>query len=101
MTPLHGWARERSPLIVSAIAVLAIHGPILGRYAIHRDEMYFVECGRRLATGYVDHPPETVERVGFDQRRAVIQGCRNRGGAGPQPSPDQADAKSKRFGIAR
>jgi hypothetical protein len=45
------------PLLASALALLLVHVPVFARYGIHRDEIYFVECGRHLAAGYVDHPP--------------------------------------------
>lgn len=38
-------------------AKLAVHLSVLGRWDYHRDEFYFVMCARRLAAGYVDHPP--------------------------------------------
>jgi hypothetical protein len=50
-------AREQAALLASGIALLVIQLPVLGRYGIQRDEMYFVECGKHLAAGYVDHPP--------------------------------------------
>jgi hypothetical protein len=49
--------RDLGPLLGSVVALFLVHLPVLLRYGLHRDEMYFVECGKHLATGYVDHPP--------------------------------------------
>jgi hypothetical protein len=35
----------------------ALHLALITRYGFHGDELYFVECGRHLALGYVDHAP--------------------------------------------
>jgi hypothetical protein len=57
VSSLRSRVREHAALLVSAIAAVIIHLPILERYGVHRDELYFVECGKHLAAGYVDHPP--------------------------------------------
>ncbi len=39
------------------VAKLAVHLTLVNRYGYHGDELYFIECGRHLALGYVDHAP--------------------------------------------
>jgi 4-amino-4-deoxy-L-arabinose transferase-like glycosyltransferase len=45
------------PLTVLVAAVAAVHLSVLTRYGWHRDEFYYVICGRHLAWGYPDQPP--------------------------------------------
>ena len=40
-----------------AVTKFAVQFATAGRYGIFRDELYFVDCARHLAWGYVDHPP--------------------------------------------
>src|ERR1700756_107378 len=40
-----------------AIAAIALHVAVSGRYGSFRDELYYAACGQRLAWGYVDHAP--------------------------------------------
>ncbi len=48
---------DRRVLVALVAAKLALHAPVLVRHDWNRDELYFLECGRHLAAGYVDHAP--------------------------------------------
>ncbi len=52
--------RNDIPLILGfAFGALAFHLLVnaFGGYGIFRDEYYYIACSKRLAAGYVDHPP--------------------------------------------
>jgi Dolichyl-phosphate-mannose-protein mannosyltransferase len=51
----HPWAFFVLPALELAVQLAAIR-----RYGIFRDELYYVACARRLALGYVDHPPLSI-----------------------------------------
>jgi 4-amino-4-deoxy-L-arabinose transferase-like glycosyltransferase len=50
MTAAVGWI---------AAATTALHLVTANVWGYHRDEFYYLACGRRLAWGFVDHPPVT------------------------------------------
>ncbi|MHA6757666.1 glycosyltransferase family 39 protein [Streptacidiphilus sp. PAMC 29251] len=47
------------PVWLVAAVVAAVHLTVATRYGWHRDEFYYVICGRHLAWGYADQPPLT------------------------------------------
>src|SRR5437870_13269601 len=49
---------------------LAVHLVTAGRYGYFRDELYFLDCGRHLDWGYVDHAP----MIGLMARLALVLG---------------------------
>ena len=51
-------------------AVLLLHVLLSGRYGYFRDELYFLDCGRNLAWGYVDMAP----MIAFIARGALALG---------------------------
>lgn len=53
-------SREHRVLAATAAAVAALHLlTAVDSYGVFRDELYYLSCARRLAWGYVDHPPLT------------------------------------------
>jgi hypothetical protein len=61
---------ERGLLLALSGAKLVIHGALAGRYGYFRDELYFLDCGRHLDWGYVDHAP----MIGLVARLALLLG---------------------------
>ncbi|WP_370062716.1 glycosyltransferase family 39 protein [Streptacidiphilus sp. MAP5-3] len=45
------------PVVLIATAVAVVHLAVATRYGWHRDEFYYVICGRHPAWGYADQPP--------------------------------------------
>jgi hypothetical protein len=53
-----------------AAAKLLVHLVWVNGYGYFRDELYYLACARRLAWGYVDHPPLSIAVLAVD--RAVL-----------------------------
>ena len=63
-------ALDRRLVAALAGAKLLIHVTLSGRYGYFRDELYFLDCGRHLDWGYVDHAP----MIGLLARLALALG---------------------------
>ena len=76
LIPDTGWTagpvRPRRPMplpgpamplpVVFGLAAVLLHAAIAAftPYGIFRDELYYIACSKRLALGYVDHPPLSI-----------------------------------------
>ena len=60
----HEWA----VLLALVAAKLGTHLALATRYGRHRDEYYFIDCGKHLAFGYVDHAPMVPWLAGASTR---------------------------------
>ena len=81
MASLTAVARARRPpalavriLLLVSGAKLLLHLALANRYGYFRDELYFLDCGRHLDWGYVDHAP----MIGLVARLALLLGARCR-----------------------
>jgi hypothetical protein len=61
---------DRRRLAALVVAKLAVHLALANRYGYFRDELYFLDCGRHLDWGYVDHAP----LIGLLARIALLLG---------------------------
>lgn len=66
----NGPALNRPLLAALAAFKLVLHLLLANRYGYFRDELYFLDCGRNLAFGYVDHAPF----IGLVSRAALALG---------------------------
>lgn len=53
-----GFSRQQAGWVWGIAAVtFLLHLAVAGRYGFFRNELYFIDCGRHPAFGYVDQPP--------------------------------------------
>jgi hypothetical protein len=61
-------ARQPPPFVApllyggAAVIVLVVHFATNGNLGFHTDELYYIDCGRHPAVGYVDFPPVNIPR---------------------------------------
>ncbi len=74
-SPLH---RDLAPLLLMALARLALHTATNGQYGFHRDELAMIDDAGRLAWGYVAYPPVTpfIGRVALELFGPSLVGLR-------------------------
>src|SRR6185503_21136448 len=46
--------------VAAGVSVLLLVCTLAGPYGFFIDELYYLACARRLAWGYVDHPPLSI-----------------------------------------
>ncbi|HWE56655.1 MAG TPA: glycosyltransferase family 39 protein [Acidimicrobiales bacterium] len=70
-------AFDRRVIAVGAAVFVVLMG-LSGLYGFHRDELYFLDCGRHLAGSYVDQPVLTplLARVSLDLFGVSLPGLR-------------------------
>src|SRR5690242_19386364 len=55
--PSGRWTSGRAWVLYIAAVTLTAQLLTATRYGIFRDELYYIDCGKHLAWGYVDQPP--------------------------------------------
>jgi hypothetical protein len=57
--PIQNHSRLATPLLFggAAVGIVALHLATSGTLGFHTDELYYLDCGRHPALGYVDFPP--------------------------------------------
>ena len=53
------WTGTRIAFVIGTLQFL-LHVITNGNYGVFRDELYYLDCARHLAWGYVDHPPLSI-----------------------------------------
>ena len=59
------WWRDTALVAWVALLGLVVHVATNGNSGYFRDEFYYIACSKRLAWGYVDHPPLSIAVLAF------------------------------------